>query len=221
MKKLLTAVLLLTMTFSLSACGSDDDTPTEYDIPREDAIILNELAYSSYLSSSNPVITIEVERMGEMKLQLFPEVAPNTVNSIIAYINRGDYENNEFHRVINEFMIQGGRLDSPSCTTVGEMNNNPDFEGTNDLQHYRGVLSMARIGGMYNSQTSQFFIVHQSSYFLDEEYVTFGGMISGFNILDFIAPMGDNSNSVPAERVTITNITVELNGYIPESPICQ
>lgn len=220
MKKLLTAILLFTIAFSLSACGGDD-TPTDYNIPREGAIILNELPYSSYLGSNNPVITIEIDRMGEMKLQLFPEVAPNTVNSIIAYIERGDYEDNEFHRVINDFMIQGGNLSSPSCTTIGEMNNNPDFEGTNDLQHYRGVISMARVGGLYNSQTSQFFIVHASSYFLDEEYVTFGGLISGFNILDFIAPMGDNSNSVPAERVTITNITVELNGYTPESPVCQ
>ena len=159
--------------------------------------------------------------MGEMKLQLFPDVAPNTVNSIIEYIQNGDYEDNEFHRVINDFMIQGGQLASPSCTIVGEMNNNPDYEGTNDLKHDRGVISMARIGGMYNSQTSQLFIVHQDAYFLDNEYVTFGGLISGFNILDFIGPMGDNSNSVPAERVTITNISVELNGYAPESPICQ
>ena len=219
MKKLLTAALLIVTAISLTACGNDE--PADYDIPRESAIILNDLPYSSYLSSNNPVMTIEVERMGEMKLQLFPDVAPNTVNSIIAYIQRGDYENNEFHRVINDFMIQGGNMASPSCTIVGEMNNNPDFEGTNDLRHYRGVISMARVGGLYNSQTSQFFIVHESSFFLDEEYATFGGLISGFNILDFIAPMGDNTNSVPEETVVITNITIELNGYTPASPVCQ
>lgn len=219
MKKILTATLLLIMTVSLTACGNGG--LEDYDIPRESAVVLNELPYSAYLSSDNPVMTIEVERMGEMKLQLFPDVAPNTVNSIIAYIQRGDYENNTFHRVINDFMIQGGNIASPSCTIVGEMNNNPDFEGTNDLRHYRGVISMARVGGLYNSQTSQFFIVHESSFFLDEEYATFGGLISGFNILDFIAPMGDNTNSVPEETVVISNITIELNGYTPESPVCE
>ncbi len=80
---------------------------------------------------------------------------------------------------------------------------------------------MARIGGYYNSQSSQFFIVHDDALFLDDEYATFGGVVSGFNILDFIAPMGDNSNSVPANRVTISNITIELNGYTPNSPECQ
>lgn len=220
MKKLLATVLLFTIVFSLSACDTEEE-PTVYDIPREGAIILNELPYSSYLSTNNPVIVIDVKDMGEMRVQLFPEVAPNTVNSIIAYVQNGDYEDNEFHRVINDFMIQGGQLSNPTCSIVGEMNNNPDYEGTNDLQHHRGVISMARIGGMYNSQTSQFFIVHKDSFFLDNEYVTFGGLVSGFNILDFIAPMGDNSNSVPADRVTITNITVELNEYTPVSPICQ
>lgn len=220
MKKLLSLLLLLTISFSLSGCDRAEE-PDKYDVPKEGGIILNELPYSQYLSSNNPVMTIEVEGMGEMKLQLFPEVAPNTVNAIISYIQRGDYVDNEFHRVWNDFMIQGGKLDEPYCTFVGEMNNNSDFLGTNDLTHHRGVLSMARIGGMYNSQSSQFFIVHQNSFFLDNEYATFGGMISGFNILDFIAPMGTEANTVPAERVVITNITIELNGYTPETPTCQ
>lgn len=220
MKKIRTLILLLTTVVLLSSCDGTEEE-TGYDIPDEGAVVLNELPYSSYLSSNNPVMIIEVEGMGEMRLQLFPDVAPNTVNAIISYIQRNDYVDNEFHRVWNEFMIQAGKLDAPYCTFVGEMNNNSDFEGTNDLSHYRGVISMARIGGMYNSQSSQFFIVHADSLFLDEEYAAFGGMISGFNILDFIAPMGDQANTVPAERVTITNITIELNGYSPDSPVCE
>ena len=220
MKKLVILITMIAITLSLTACDSNSGKKV-YDVPKEGAVILNELPYSEYLSSNNPVMIIEVEGMGEIRIQLFPEVAPNTVNSIISYAQRGDYEDNEFHRVWNDFMIQGGKLDEPYCTIKGEMNNNSDFDGTNDLQHYRGVLSMARVGGFYNSQTSQFFIVHKNSFFLDGEYASFGGVISGFNVLDFIAPMGTQENTVPEDRVVITNISIELNGYSPESPVCE
>jgi peptidyl-prolyl cis-trans isomerase B (cyclophilin B) len=158
MKKLIHLLLITIVISTLTACGNDDSIETGYDIPKEQGIILNSLPYASYLSNNNPVMTIEVEGMGDLVLQLFPDVAPNTVNSIIAYIQRNDYQDNEFHRVWDGFMIQGGMLDSPYCTIVGEMNNNPDFDGTNDLSHSRGVISMARVGGLYNSQSSQFFI---------------------------------------------------------------
>lgn len=221
MKKLFTLTLLFLAVLSLSACKEEEANTDKYDIPKEGGIILNELPYSSYLRSTNPVITIDVKDMGEMKLQLFPDLAPITVDAIISYIERGDYEDNEFHRVVDDFMIQAGRLDEPYCSFLGEMNSNPDYSGTNDLSHYRGVLSMARIGGLYNSQSSQFFIVHENSTFLDGEYAAFGGLIQGFNILDFIAEMEDGDTQLPTETITINNITVELNGYTPASPVCQ
>jgi len=221
MKKLLLLILLFTITVTMTACSTGVPETPEYDIPKEGPVVLNELQYSSYLSSNNPVMTIEVANMGEMKLQLFPSIAPITVDAIISYIERGDYENNEFHRVINEFMIQAGRLDDPYCSFLGEMNNNEDFTGTNDLSHFRGVLSMARVGGFYNSQSSQFFIVDAYSPYLDDEYAGFGGLISGFNILDFIAAMQEEGSDVPTEKITITNITIELNGYEPSAPVCD
>ena len=118
-------------------------------------------------------------------------------------------------------MIQAGKLDEPYCMIKGEMNNNPDYDENNDLKHYRGVISMARVGGYYNSQTSQFFIVHNNSFGLDGEYASFGGVISGFNVLDFIASMQEQDTEQPYERVVIEDISVELNGYSPESPICE
>lgn len=212
---------VLLSVFTLSSCQDREEEPTTYDVPAEGFINLNELPYRDYLSNQNPVITITVEGIGQMQLQLFPDIAPNTVNNIIAYINRGDYSDNEFHRIWDGFMIQGGMLDEPYCTIVGEMNNNPNFEGDNDLSHYRGVISMARVGGLYDSQSSQFFIVHEDSAFLDNEYAAFGGLVSGFNVLDFIAPMGTEQNTTPEERVVITSITVDLNGYTYESPVCE
>ncbi len=220
MKKLLLFILMNAIMFTLVACDSESGKKV-YDVPREGAIILNELPYSGYLSSHNPVMIIEVEGMGEIRLQLFPDVAPNTVNSIISYIQRGDYEDNDFHRVMENFMIQAGKLDEPYCMIKGEMNNNPDYDENNDLKHYRGVISMARVGGYYNSQTSQFFIVHNNSFGLDGEYASFGGVISGFNVLDFIASMQEQDTEQPYERVVIEDISVELNGYSPESPICE
>lgn len=226
MKKLLLLLASFTVALALTGCGTNDtedpiDNPITHDIPEEGTIRYNDLDYSTYLSDDNPVMTIVVEGMGEMKLQLFPDVAPITVDAIISYIQRGDYQDNEFHRVWSGFMIQGGRLTDPYCTFLGEMNNNSAYTGENNLSHYRGVLSMARIGGDYDSNSSQFFIVHQDSEFLDGEYTGFGGLVSGFNILDYIAPMGNQSNTVPAERVTITNITIELNGYVPNTAQCD
>lgn len=222
MKKILLLIMIV-LSITLTGCKKTEivDETEKYEIPKETAINKQELAYSSYLKLSNPEITITIKDMGDIVLQLFPDIAPNTVNNIIAYANRGDYVDNDFHRVMIDFMIQGGRLASPSCSIQGEMNNNPDFNGDNDLPHYRGVISMARVGGDYNSNSSQFFIVHADSFFLDNEYATFGAVVSGFNILDFIANMNDGVSQVPSETVYIENITVELNGYVTLPAICE
>jgi peptidyl-prolyl cis-trans isomerase B (cyclophilin B) len=219
MKKVLLITTALVLSLLLTACTEETKS---YDIPREESISLNELPYSEFIKLGNPTVTITVKDMGDIVIQLFPDEAPNTVANFIAYAQRGDYENNEFHRVVQDFMIQGGKLDSPSCTIVGEMNNNPVFDGDNNVSHVRGVISMARVGGLYNSQSSQFFIVHQNATFLDDEYAAFGGVIRGFNILDFIAEMNtDSSTELPYEPVYIENITVELNDYELISPVCE
>jgi len=219
MRKLIILLLVLS-SIALVGCKKDDE-PIEYDIPAEGTIDKLLLPYSEYFRLDNPVITIEVKYMGEITIELFPQLAPNTVNSMIKYINDGDYANNSFHRVVNSFMIQGGGLTDPSCTIQGEMNNNPAYEGTNGLSHYAGVISMARVGGLYDSASSQFFIVHNDSSFLDNEYATFGGVVKGFNIVDFIAKMEVEGTELPSDDIIITNITVEMNGYVASAPICE
>ena len=182
----------------------------------EGIIDLNTLPYYEYFSETNPVITIEVQGIGVMVLELFPSVAPNTVNNFIMYIENGDFSGNVFHRIIEDFMIQGGDINSTICPIEGDFLSNGV---QNDLSHFRGTISMARTSIM-NSATSQFFIVHEDSLFLDGNYATFGGLISGFNVLDYIAEVSTNAGDAPLVPVTIDSITVDLNGYEAVNPIC-
>ena len=186
-------------------------------VPVEGTIDLSSLPYNEYLSDTNPVITFTVKDVGAMTLQLFPDVAQNSVNNMIQYITNGDYTNSEFHRIIEDFMIQGGIVENTNCAIDGEFSSNGI---TNDLEHYRGVLSMARTS-VKNSATSQFFIVHKTTASLNGEYAAFGGLVSGFNVLDFLAVQSTNpDNDSPFRDFIIESITVELNGYTPSTAIC-
>jgi len=177
---------------------------------------LSSLPYSEYLNESNPVITIVVSGIGVMKLELFPSVAPNTVNNFIMYIDNEAFTNNSFHRVIEDFMIQGGNTYSTICPISGDF----EINGyTNDLSHNRGVLSMARTTFM-NSATSQFFIMHADYPWLDGSYASFGGLIEGFNVLDYIAGVDTDIYDGPIEDIRIESITIELNDYDASDPIC-
>ncbi len=219
MKKTLLLLLSLLLSFGLFGCEKEEEIiePIVHEIPEERYVNLQELPYAEYLNLSNPIVTITVEGMGDIVIQLFPEVAPNTVNSFVAYIQAGVYTENEFHRVITDFMIQGGQIEDAECDIAGEMTGN-GFE--NLLVHDRGVISMARIGGDYDSASSQFFIMHAKSNFLNEEYATFGGMVSGFNVLDYIAQLQMEGTELPSVMVVITSITIDLNGNTFEEPVC-
>ncbi|MBN2605091.1 MAG: peptidylprolyl isomerase [Bacilli bacterium] len=208
------------MVFGLSSCKKEVEEIT-FDVPEEQYVNLQELPYAAYLKLSNPVITIRVHGMGDITLQLFPTVAKGSVDNFIQYILEEAYTDNGFHRVVNGFMIQGGLLDDKVCNILGEMNDNPDYTSENNLMHYRGVISMARVGGDYNSATSQFFIMHANNSYLDEQYAAFGGVVSGFNVLDYIANMNDPEvNELPSSPVYIDGITVDLNGYVPGDRVC-
>lgn len=181
-----------------------------------EVVDLTKLSYYSFLSESNPEIIITVEGIGTMTLELFPNVAPNTVNNFIKYIQDGDYSGSTFHRVISGFMIQGGIVESSNCAINGDFSSN-GF--ANSVSHTRGAISMARTY-VKNSGTSQFFIVHQNSTFLDGEYAAFGGLVSGFTILDSIAIKNTNVADKPIDDIVIEGITVELNGYVVEDVVC-
>lgn len=190
--------------------------PKEFNLSNEDEIVLDDLPYASYLRESNPVVTIKVKDIGEMTLQLFPDVAQNTVDNFINYIQSESYTDSTFHRIIEDFMIQGGIVSDTECAIHGDFTSN-GFD--NELQHYRGVLSMARTS-VVDSATSQFFIVHEDSHFLDENYATFGALTSGFNVLDYIATVDTLSSDAPFAPVVIESITIDLNGYEVTERVC-
>ena len=148
-----------------------------------------------------------------MKAELYPEIAPNTVNNFISLIKKGYYDGIIFHRVINGFMIQGGCPDGtgmggPGYSIRGEFTNN-GF--TNQLKHTPGVLSMARTM-MPNSAGSQFFIMHKTSPHLDGEYAAFGKVIEGLDIVDKIATTQTDYSDRPLQEQKIKSMTVETFG---------
>lgn len=205
MKRL--SILLIILVLTLTGCGASAN---------DENVDLTTLPYYAYMSEDNPVVTITVKNYGTLTLQLFPEVAENTVNNFINYIQEGSYSNSTFHRIIEDFMVQGGSLSDTGCAIKGEFSANGV---ANDLSHYRGVISMARTQ-VKDSATSQFFIVHKDSSFLDGNYASFGGLISGFDVLDELAAVSTNSSDAPNTDVVIKNITVELNGYTVDDVIC-
>lgn len=179
-----------------------------------------ELPYSSYFNSSNPLVTMVVAGKGTIVIELFPDVAPNSVNNMIKLIQDGFYDGLIFHRVIQGFMIQGGWGDlkgkQATCTIAGEFASN-GF--ANPLLHERGVISMARTN-VRNSATSQFFLMHAKSPWLDGEYAAFGGMVSGFEVLDAVATTPTGFQDAPNTEVVIESVTVDLRGYNPAPPVC-
>lgn len=184
--------------------------------PVETDLDLSTLGYYSYLDSTNPVIHIHVRDIGTLSLQLFPDVAKNTVDNMLTYIADGAYTDSTFHRIIADFMIQGGIIDTTACPIVGEFSGNAVV---NNVSHTRGALSMARTNVM-NSATSQFFIVHEDSLFLDGSYATFGGLVGGFNVLDYIATLTTSNTDAPIRDVIIDSVTIDYNGYVPGDRIC-
>jgi peptidyl-prolyl cis-trans isomerase B (cyclophilin B) len=163
--------------------------------------------------SNNPVATIEMDNGNTMKIELYPEIAPNTVRNFISLINKGFYDGLVFHRVIPGFMIQGGcpRGDGTGdagYSIKGEFSKN-NF--TNNLRHDRGVLSMAR-SSRPNSACSQFFIMVAHSPHLDGQYASFGKVIEGMEEVDRIVSVKKDFRDKPTEDQKIKKVTVDTFG---------
>ena len=162
---------------------------------------------------SNPIVTIEMENGDVIKAELYPEVAPNTVNNFISLINKGFYDGVIFHRVIPGFMIQGGDpqgtgTGGPGYSIRGEFTSNRFL---NELKHTRGVLSMARTMDP-NSAGSQFFIMHEDAPHLDGQYAAFGAVTEGIEVVDRIAGTRTDRNDRPTEPQVMKKVTVETFG---------
>ena len=162
---------------------------------------------------SNPIVTFEMENGDVMKAELYPEIAPNTVNNFISLVKKGFYDGLIFHRVISGFMIQGGDpkgigVGGPGYGIKGEFLQN-GFR--NDLKHSRGVLSMARAGNP-DSAGSQFFIMHEDSPHLDGGYAAFGKLIEGIEVVDKICSVRTDWNDKPRIPQVMKKVTVETFG---------
>ena len=173
------------------------------------------MSYQTYLNETNPVVTLKVKDLGTITLELFPEVAPNTVNNFIHLAERKFYDGLIFHRVIPSFMIQGGWGKEDLRPIRGEFSSN-DF--ANPLKHSRGVISMARTNDP-NSQTSQFFIMHQNSPHLDGQYAAFGVVTSGIEVVDKIANMPRDFRDRPHQDAVIESLVVDTKGKVYPKPI--
>ena len=162
---------------------------------------------------ANPVVTIIMENGDVMKAELYPEVAPNTVNNFISLVKKGYYDGLIFHRVIRGFMIQGGcpqgtGMGGPGYSIKGEFSQN-GFK--NDLKHTEGVLSMAR-SMMPNSAGSQFFIMHKDAPHLDGAYAAFGKVTEAMDVVNKIAEERTDYSDRPLKTQKIKSMTVDTFG---------
>ena len=168
---------------------------------------------------ANPIVTFEMENGDIMKAELYPEIAPNTVNNFISLVQKGFYDGLIFHRVIRGFMIQGGcpngtGMGGPGYNIKGEFSQN-GFK--NDLAHTEGVLSMAR-AMIPDSAGSQFFIMHKTSPHLDGAYAAFGKIVEGMDVVNKIAETDTDYSDRPLEEQKMKKVTVDTQGETYPEP---
>lgn len=169
---------------------------------------------------SNPIVTFEMENGKVFKAELYPEVAPNTVNNFLSLVRKGFYDGVIFHRVIAGFMIQGGDpkgigVGGPGYCIKGEFASNGV---KNDLKHTRGVLSMARTQ-VPDSAGSQFFVMHADADYLDGQYAAFGKVIEGMDVVDEIASTRTDFRDKPLEEQKMKKVTAETFGVEYPEPV--
>src|SRR5690625_1497116 len=193
MRKYIVSLFIVALVF-LTACGTSDGTK----LPKFEE------------TDAVPVVTMTMENGGEVVMELYPNIARNTVNNFISLVQDGFYDGLTFHRVIPDFMIQGGDpegvgIGGPGYSIVGEFESNGY---KNDLKHERGVLSMARSNDP-DSAGSQFFIMVADSPHLDGDYAAFGKVIDGMDVVAEIVNVETNSHAQPLEDHVFESMTVE------------
>lgn len=219
-KKYTKLILLLVFVSSLGlvGCGNFKDNDTKQNV--ESNSTTEDTDSNSLEEIGNlPLATINVKDYGVIEAVLYPETAPNTVNNFIDLANKGFYNNLKFHRIIKDFMIQGGDpkgdgTGSPGYSIEGEFASNGIPNG---LKHTKGVLSMARSQNP-NSAGSQFFIMTGDAPHLDGEYAAFGKVVSGFDVLDKIGSVKTKSQDIPKDDVIIESITIDSKGVEYNEP---
>lgn len=214
---LLLIVGCLIFVIALTGCGAQSDNETKEKEPESQTKQDSEQDKSS--AQENPVVTITMENDEKIKIALYPEIAPNTVNNFISLVKKGFYDGLIFHRVIPDFMIQGGDpkgngTGGPGYSIKGEFSSN-GFE--NDLKHERGVISMARSSAP-DSAGSQFFIMVNESTSLDGDYAAFGKVVEGMEVVDAIVSVERDDVDKPLEEQKMKTVKVDTNGHDYSKP---
>lgn len=234
-KQILSAACISSIIlFSLSGCGSVQTPPSESntnDVNTENVstddtngtenINANEVKDTTNSEErgvvalqGTPIVKMNIKGYGQITLELYPEMAPNTVNNFVTLANEGFYDGLIFHRVISGFMIQGGDpegigIGGPGYSIEGEFVGNGFTQNT--LSHTKGVISMARTGAP-NSAGSQFFIMSADGTYLDDQYAAFGKVIEGLEVVDAVQNVATNSGDKPLEDVIIESINIDIQG---------
>jgi peptidyl-prolyl cis-trans isomerase B (cyclophilin B) len=208
-KKIISLLMAIFLCLALTACTGSNKSSDSGSSKTVD-----------YSNDTNPVAEIVMSDGSVIKVELYPEAAPNTVNNFIYLANSGFYDGLTFHRIIPGFMIQGGDpkgdgTGGPGYSIAGEFKDN-GFE--NNLKHTRGVISMARAQS-YDSAGSQFFIMVADAKSLDGQYAAFGKVTEGIEVVDKIVGAERDSNDKPLESVVMRKVTVDLKGKTYSEPV--
>ena len=224
-KKAIAAVVLSAAFCLLAACSSTNDEMSENET-KEASSSVSDIA-AKYESNGHPIAVIEMQDGGVIVLELYEDIAPNTVNNFISLANKGYYDGLIFHRVIENFMIQGGDplgsgMGGPGYSIPGEFTNN----GVNNtISHSRGTISMGRRGSQFNDYLyydtagSQFFICHVDYPSLDGNYASFGRVLEGMEVVDAIAQTETDADDKPLEDQVMKRVFVETFGKTYDEPI--
>ena len=223
-KKAIIAAALGTAVCLLSACGvADDHSATSAENADADSVSV----VAKYEENGHPIAVIEMQDGGMIVLELYEDIAPNTVNNFISLANKGFYDGTIFHRVIQGFMIQGGDpkgngTGGPGYCIPGEFSSN-DFNNT--ISHKRGTISMGRRGSayadymFYDTAGCQFFICDADSEFLDGNYASFGRVLEGMDVVDRIAAVQKGSSDKPLVDQVMRRVYVETFGKTYAEPV--
>jgi len=214
---IISTIFLLAMI--LISCGSQTKDESDRQEEVDDSNTEKSGSDEQRSKDENPVVTITMENDEQIRIELYPDIAPNTVNNFISLIEDGFYDGMIFHRVIPDFMIQGGDPDGngtggPGYSIKGEFDSN-GFD--NDLKHTRGVISMARSQSP-DSAGSQFFIMVNDSPNLDGDYAGFGEVIEGMDTVDKIVETERDNNDKPLEDQTMKNVEVDTKSFDYDEP---
>ena len=213
-KKILLLITLMIITIFTYGCTQNSEKKEENLLNIDYTQNTNELSLTQY-DTTNPVVAMYIENYGSVVIELYPEIAPNTVNNFISLVKSGFYDNNTFHRLVPGFVLQGGDpsgtgTGGPGYTIKGEFTSN-GF--TNNLKHTKGIVSMARTSISNDTAGSQFFIMLDDAPYLDEQYATFGKVIDGWSNIEKIVTtetISDPDSGKLSHNLTIKKAVVDL-----------